>query len=348
MGGTTRANAGRRYRRAHRLRHQQRGVVAVIGTLLALLVFFALFGIFLTQYLPLWMNDNEAEFTAEAATSFANLKSEIDQQYSLGGPQTSGTPFQISSEGVPLLAQPTEGTLTFLPQTCPNGTYTVEVSGHTAANLGQPVTPAYCTFLNITLGAGAIGAGKYFQYVSSGVLQFVLPNRYFSPEAFYLQSDGVVQAQSHVYQIMAFPPPLNATDFGGNISVSSSFLQLFGNATTVLGQGSVNVYSNLRYAQAVTAAGGATHTPFSFTFEIGTEYPCAWSAYLDKLLTNSGIPSADYNFLDPLNGTVTIPYVGSCVNLHGATSVLAFTITSADYATLFQAGVQLVLGVGGN
>jgi hypothetical protein len=348
MGGTSSANAGRRYRRARRLRHARRGVVAVIGTLLALLVFFALFGIFLTQYLPLWMTDNEAQFTAYAANSFAELKSNIDLQYSIGGPQSSGTAFTISSDSVPLLAQPTEGTLQFLPQTCPSGFYAAGTSGHTAANLGQPVTPSYCNFANVSVSAGGVGSGKYFQTIATGILQFVLPNRYYTPETFYYQADGVVESQSSGYQVMAFPPPLNATYLGGNVTVSTSFLQLYGNATTVLGQGSSEVSSHLRYTQAVTGAGGATHTTFTFTYEIGTQYPCAWSNYLVKLLANSGIPGADYNFKDPLNATVTMPYTGSCFNPSGTTTVLAFSITTVNYVTIWQAGVQLGLGVGGN
>ena len=83
--------------------------------------------IFLTQYVPLWMSDNEAQFTANAAASFGLLKSSIDSQYVLGAPQTYGLPVQISSDSVPLLAQPTQGTLTFLPQICPKGFATATV-----------------------------------------------------------------------------------------------------------------------------------------------------------------------------------------------------------------------------
>ncbi|HTT25996.1 MAG TPA: hypothetical protein VMH90_03415, partial [Thermoplasmata archaeon] len=103
-----------RRRRYRRLRGR-RGVVSVIGTLLALLVFFALFGIFLTQYVPLWMTDNESAWTSQLQTSFATLKSNMDLQVALGSSGLLATPFVMSSQGIPLIAQPTEGILSFVP-----------------------------------------------------------------------------------------------------------------------------------------------------------------------------------------------------------------------------------------
>jgi hypothetical protein len=163
MGATVSSRSGRRYRRARRLRGGKRGVVAVIGTLLSLLVFFALFGIFLTQYVPLWMTDNEAEFTNAAAASFITLKGGIDYQYALGVPPVLGTAFTISSQGVPLIAQPTEGALTFLPNQCPGGFFARGVTGATAANYGQPANPAYCVFQNQSMSVGPGGSGRYSQ-----------------------------------------------------------------------------------------------------------------------------------------------------------------------------------------
>ena len=167
MGETPNFNASRRYRRARRLHGDRRGVVAVIGTLLALLVFFTLFGIFLTQYLPLWMTDNESQFTAQAAT-VRPVQVECRQpvQFSPSGPQTLGTPFVVSSQGVPLLAQPTQATLIFLPSSCPNGFYAKGIAGATAANYGQPVSSTKCVFANTTLSQGPGGSGLYSQRIA--------------------------------------------------------------------------------------------------------------------------------------------------------------------------------------
>jgi hypothetical protein len=349
MGGESSATAGRRYRRSRR--RGRRGVVAVIGTLLALLVFFALFGIFLTQYLPLWMTDNESQFSAAAAASFAQFKSAVDTQYALGGPQTYGVPFTLSSNSVPLLAQPTQGTLTFLPQSCSSGFYTSTTTGHNTTNLGQPLSPTACTFLNVTDAPGPGGVAYSTQAIPAGVLQFALPNRYYTPETFYFEDDAVIQSQSSGYQIMTVPPPLNLTHIGTNTTITTSFLQLYGNSSSVIGQGSEDVYSHLRYSQYVGSNGGTpTVSDTTFTFEVGTEYPCAWSNFLYNLVKNqSGVPSAQYN-LHPIKmtGYSGIPYTGSCFNSAGVTTVLAFTVTSVSYLEMYLAGVQLTLGVGGS
>jgi hypothetical protein len=377
MGGTNSPAAGRRYRRARRLRHESRGVVAVIGTLLALLVFFALFGIFLTQYVPLWMTDNESLLVAESSTSFATFKSIIDQQYALGGPQTVGTPFAISSQSVPLIAQPTEGTLVFLPNSCPGaGGVPFYTSGgieggnggssSATKQYGQPVNPAFCAFANITESVGPGGYKNYGQAIATGSLQLVLPNRYYTPETFYFEDDGVVQTQSVGYQVMAFPPPLNISSVGvvpgmpysGNVTVTSSFLQLYGNSSSVVGQGSEEVYSQLKYANLQTSNGGGQS--FNFTFEIGTAFPCAWDPYLYNVVTQSGLPAGTaatekagdsvYQLNATFSHTSSVPlsktFSGNCFSSSGATTVLAFTLYNIDYAQVYFAGVQVTLGVG--
>ncbi|MGI0071317.1 MAG: hypothetical protein ACRECT_04510 [Thermoplasmata archaeon] len=326
----------------------------MIGTLLALLVFFSLFGIFLTQYVPLWMTDNEATLTAQASASFAQFKSSVDQQYALDGPQTYGTPFTLSSQGVPLIAQPTEGTLTFIPTTCPSGFLTPS-NGGVAGDYGLPRNANYCVYLNVTESYGPGGSTNYAQAIQAGILELSLPNRYYTPETFYFENDAVIQSQSTGYQIMAVPPPLNISYTPANTSVSGSILQLFGNASTVVGQGSEDVYSNLRYSQTVASNGklvAGVQEPLVFTFTVGTQYPCAWDPYLYNLVTTSGMPAADYALSTNVNGTpttaLTPTYTGSCFNVDGVTTQLSFELKFANYATLYLAGVQVGIGLGGS
>ncbi len=373
MGERHVARAGRRYRRGRRFRRNPRGVVAVIGTLLALLVFFALFGIFLTQYVPLWMTDNEAQFTSQAVTSFANFKEAVDSQYVLGGPQSLGTAFTISSQGVPLLAQPTEGTLAFIPSTCPGGFYAKGTSGASASNYGQPVSPSYCVFENVTLNYGpgsTVSSPNYYsQHLPSGVLEMALPNRYYTGQTLYFEDDALVQSQGGIQQVLALPPPFNVTTVGTNTTVVTSFLQLYGNASTVIGQGSEQVFSHLRYTQTVSSDGelqsSGSLLPLTVTYEIGTQYPCAWQTYLWNQMNVSGLPlfihgatkpSVYYNFSNPTtpgssttapSATIPVPQLTACKASSGGTTVLSLTITNADYATVFYAGAQVVVGVGG-
>jgi hypothetical protein len=355
MGGTANSKSGRRYRRARRLRNHERGVVAVIGTLLALLVFFALFGVFLTQYVPVWMTDNEAYFTSQAATSMAQFKSGLDSQWALNGPQVIGTPFTLASAAVPLIAQPTQGTLDFIPNTCPYGFFNPvnAINATEKAHYGQPRVPTYCVFVNVTESYGPGGIVGYSQSVPTGVFEFLLPNRYYSPETFYMEDDAVIQSQSASYQIMSIPPPLNFTQVGANTSVSDSFVQLYGNASSVVGQGSEEVYTHLRYSSTVTSNGaivaGTLH-PLTFTFTIGTQWPCAWNNYLYHVLTTSGLPAGNItyqtNFAGNNTNLIQSTYGGACSLLNGQTSILSFSIVGVDWATLYLAGFGIGMGVG--
>ena len=363
MGGRSSSSARRRYRRARRLRRNGRGVVAVIGTLLSLLVFFALFGVFLTQYVPLWMTDNESQFSSQVAASFAQLKSDIDLQYALGGPSSMGSPFVLASQGVPLIAQPTEGTLAFLPATCPAqgvtvGATTSYYSFYTAnllpagKTVGQPVNPYRCVFENVTMGYGPGGIGTpYYQRAATGTLEMTLPNRYYSGETYFFEDDGVIQSQVGGYQIMLYAPPFNITTTATNTTITTSFLQSFGNASTVTGQSSQEVYTHLRYSQYLTSNGkysSATKTYLNtnFSMEIGTQYPCAWYSFFRHQMNESGLPSADYTITQ--NGTAAFPT--SCNNFAGQTTIVWLKITAfvVDYIQMYYAGVQIGVNVGGS
>jgi len=334
----------------------------VIGTLLALLVFFALFGIFLTQYVPLWMTENEAQFSAQASTSFAQFKAYVDSQYLIGGPSVFGTPFQLSSYGVPLIAQPTQGSLIFVPISCPNGFYVRGETGANSSNWGQPVNSAYCVFENITLSYGPAGSPLFSQHVATGLLEMQLPNRYYSGQMYYYEDDGVVQSQGGPAEIMAVPPPLNITNVDGNTSVTSSYLQMFGNATTIVGQGSQQVFSHLRYSQTITSGGKYVNgvsqpNTLNVTFEIGTPNPCAWQRTLWSVVNSTGLSNVahpslgqtSYNWSIPgTAGHPSIPVANPvCASPTGQTTIIAINLHYVDWTTIFYAGVQVTLGVGG-
>jgi hypothetical protein len=321
--------------------------VAVVGTLLALLVFFALFGVFLTQYVPLWMTDNESAFSAQAEAAFAQFKSDADAQYALGAPPTYGTPFPISSGSVPLIAQATEGVLTLVPPTC------TPVGGLNFYPNGTPKTPTACIFERV---AASTSAGNhptvnnpFSTPIATEELQEQLPNRYFTPQTFIFEDDALVQTQPSGHQILAIPPPLNITDIGGNISVSSSFLDLRGTPGTITGQGTENVYSGLLSTSTVTSAGrfqSATSSalPFNFTYQLGTRNLCAWYTYLTGLVNASGLSSSHYT----LTVSTGLPLTASvCLNPTQQTYVITLNLININYVTVFYAIVQVGLGVGG-
>ncbi|MFI5417945.1 MAG: hypothetical protein ACHQ2Y_03480 [Candidatus Lutacidiplasmatales archaeon] len=298
----------RRYRRASRLRRQRFGVVAVVGTLLALLVFFALFGVFLTQYVPLWMTENESAFTAQTQTSMANLKANMDSQAAFNGPPIYATPFTLSSQGVPLIAQPTAATLNFVPQ----------VPG---------------VFANVSMTVGPGGSGPYYQNFSLGTLALTLPDRYYSPQFFQLENDAVIQGQADTQEIVAFPPLLNVSWVGTNASITMALTQLYGNATQAVSSGVQNVYSHLLFTSTQVSNGGGS--AFGARLLMGTHYPCAWATFLNKTLVSSQLPASHWTL-----STKT------CQASGGLTRDLTLTFLNINQFRLIVSGFAIVLGVG--
>ncbi|MCI4367002.1 MAG: hypothetical protein L3K08_04550 [Thermoplasmata archaeon] len=296
-----------RRRRYRRLRGR-RAVVSVIGTLLALLVFFALFGIFLTQYVPLWMEDNESAWTSQIQASFATLKSNMDLQVTLGSSGLLATPFVMSSQGIPLIAQPTEGVMSFVPNTAG-------------------------VFANVSATHGPGGSGPFYQNVSLGVLRLQEPNRYFPQQIFELEDDAVVQAQSDTHEIIAFPPPLTLNVSGTQVGATVVLYQMIGNATQAISTGSEQVYSQFVGAQSFEVVkNGPT---FNAKVALGTHFECGWQAFFNQTAHTAGLPS----------GTATVS-PGNCVPSLSVAQDVTLTLTGLTSLDLIVANFQIIIGVG--
>lgn len=307
------ARGGTRFRRrAGRSRARLRGrraVVSVVGTLLALLVFFALFGIFLTQYVPLWMTDDESQFTAQTQSSFADLKADMDLQATLGTAPVFSTPFVMASQNIPLFTQPTSGVMNFVPQTAG-------------------------VFANVSTTVGPGDSGPFYQNYSLGSFSMTLPNRYFAPQTFELEDDGVIQSQSDLHQIVAYPPELSFNVSGTTAGVTLEIFQLVGNATQAVSSGTEQVYTHYRSTQ-VFYASGPTGTTFNGKMVLGTHYACAWQSFLNTTIRTAGLPP----------GLAALTPTG-CVSSQLVTHNLVMTLTGISSLTLIVASFQLIIGVG--
>ena len=308
------SNSGRRGRWTHRRRFRRKGsraVVSVIGAILSLLFFYALFGIFLTQYLPLWMSENESAFTGQGQSSMATLKSNVDLQVALGNPPTYSTPFLLASQGIPLIAQPTAGQLTFTPQ----------IVGQYASLFAVPGPAGQSSLsINSTLGA----------------LTLSLPNRYFPAETFQYSFDGVVQSQGATSQVVAFVPLFALNVSGGRVGLSLSMLQLFGNATSVTSPGTVEVVSHYLYTQTTVVSAAN----ISGTFKFGTLYPCSWWSFFQQTRAQAlqqGLPSSTFS---------VAPAASQCTGQPPSPSMIGISFQGLTSLTLIQSAVTLVVGVG--
>lgn len=312
MGGIRRPDGGRFYRRRRRLSESRRGVVSVVGTLLALLVFFALFGIFITQYVPLWMNDNEAAYTAQVQAAFAQLKQNVDLQATLGGPQTLSVPIPMASQGIPLFASATTATLNYIPHT--QGVYA-----------------------SVTMQYGPGGERGFVYNQSLGTLQVVVPNRYFPPQLFVYEDDAVIQSQGPTSQVLTYPPLVAINTSGIYQSVTMTVVQLYGNATQVVSTGTDEVYTHFGTITNYPSNGSlaAPGAPFFVNIVFGTAEPCAWATYLNTTLSQSGLPAGAWT-LSP----------STCVNGFGNSVPVKLQFTELTAFDLIVATSTIVTGVG--
>ncbi len=308
---------GRHHRRGHRLRRNSLAVVSVVGTLLSLLVFFALFGIFLTQYVPLWMTENESAWSSQVQASAAQLQSNIESQVAFGSPLVYGAPFVMTSQGIPLIAQPTQGSLAFVAATLKNSpTVGFNLTGYTGKNL-----PA-CKCIASTFPTGFVSMN--------------LPNRYYNAQTYQLEDDAVIESQTPTNQIIVFPPLLSLVRSGtaGNLSVVFEVVQLAGNSTQSYFSGTQDIYSHYINSQAISFNNSSTNINLALT--VATHYPCAWQGFFNQTVAGAGIKTTDYSIANP----------SGCVSTSGPLNIVTLTLTHVQGFTYLWGSVRITAGVG--
>jgi hypothetical protein len=289
--------------------------VAVVGTLLSLLVFLSLFGTFLTFYLPLWMSDDEADFTAGVATSLAELQSNMQLQAQTGNPPILSTPFTMSSDSVPLLSVPTTGTLAFLPRT-PGANVTLSIPNFLTAN-----TPYKQTF------GGSLGT-----------MLISLPNRYYSATNFQLEDGAVIQSEGDTNQLIAFPPIFQLQKIGASLDLTLMLTQIYGNATRLTSPGTIQVYSEL-LGDTQTLKNNNTAAVAQLYLNMSTHYPCAWSTFFTQARTVANVSGAQMTM------TYSSGYT-PCTVTGGLAKTIHVYITNIATVTLILANFQLSAGIG--
>ncbi|HYB63321.1 MAG TPA: hypothetical protein VEE86_02735 [Thermoplasmata archaeon] len=350
MGQRRRARSRSGFRRSRGIRGDRRGVVAVVGTLLALLVFFALFGIFLTQYVPLWMDENESQFSNQMQASLATFKSGVDDQYILGGIPSYTVPFTMNSASVPLLTQPTIATFSYL-NGCPSGFN---------ATTAMPVKPASCDFARLVYSTAAGAAGSqthnYNETAPTNYLQAAIPNRYYVPVTYYFESDAIAGEQGSGRAWIVAPPPVNVSLTSGNLTVRSSLVVFLGNGSSFSSQGTKDLtdhelsQSNVSSTGRFLSTSGARRT-FNVTMILGVHDVCAWYNFLYNETEHAfGSNSSTYWTLAVTQGstTLTLPLALSvCLQSLSSTYDLTLKVFNVNYAQAFLAQDQITFNAGG-
>lgn len=286
-------------------------MAAVIGTLLALLVFMTLFGIFLTQFLPLWMLDNESAEANLVAGQVGNIKSCLDDLALKATPGYQCTsPISMQSGGVPIFGTPTQATLSFqqIPQLFTTVTFN-------ATGFGAPTIP-----------------GNYVFNGTPAQLTVNLPDRYYVPVTYSLTLGAVISSQGGTQQNMLFSPAI----VGSNVTASSTSLsmtlyEMYGQSTSISSVGTSEVYAS--YLESENYVG--TNTAVNLTMT--TQFPCAWQQFYSNAFKGVGSPAITPQF-SPALCSAARPY-GSYYLMHAY-----FAPVSSFSLTVVYFDVQMGLG----
>jgi len=287
-------------------------VAATVGTIMALLVFLAFMGIFTSQFVPAWMNDNEATHMSQAIGQFTTLKSQIDigisnSQNSLIAPTPIFVPITLSAPGIPVFAASTAGIMSFVPESLVlrpmfNITYT-----YRSATTGE----------ELTLSPSNDGR-------AGGSLDLYCPNRYYVEEHLIYENGAVILNQSDGEFVIAgaqFAVKNVGTTGAPSRVVMMTQVSMQGDNKTVGGTGSKGVNADITYASTTVYDNEDKST---LTITMTTQHGVAWENFFLRSLNETAnmtlghgfnLTRTEYHFSNNLLNfsilTVTIDFVST-------------------------------------
>lgn len=234
---------------------------------MALMVFMTMLSMFTNQYVPVWMEDNEAKHMNQVESQVGMLKHGIDTQILVG--QLGGTtdisvysPITLGSEGVPMFAAPTQGYLDILPD--------------------KGNSYVYFQFDPDTTDPANLPVDIYSN--SSGSIAMEAPNRYYVPQILTYENDAIILKQGDGV-IMKSVPQFTVRQEGSSFRVSFTQVTLTGVNKSYTGSGTTGVHTSLRYVTSSTY----TDLTTDITITIKSTYSSAWVAYFNDYLPRAGL-----------------------------------------------------------
>ncbi|HUV62102.1 MAG TPA: hypothetical protein VMW71_08075 [Thermoplasmata archaeon] len=236
-------------------------VASTVGTIMTILVFLTFLGVFTSQIVPAWMNDNESAHMSQCIEQMLSIKSNIDglivdYSNSLIAPTPIVIPVMLSATGIPVFAAPTSGILSFFPD---------EGSNRPTLNTSYTV--------DLTADDGHSG----------GTLRLYCPNRYYVEQYVIYESGAVILNQTDGEFIIA-GMPMAVKEYNGVKTLQVTQVSLVGTNRTVGGTGAKVVNANLLYASTIPYDGSALT---DVTLTILTKHGNAWANYFKKALNSS-------------------------------------------------------------
>ncbi|MGD9962953.1 MAG: hypothetical protein AB7S97_03545 [Thermoplasmata archaeon] len=255
-------------------RWDEEGVSATIGTIMSLLVFLTVFGMFTNQFVPVWMSDNESTHMANAMTQILGFKADIDGlvvDYSDSqlAPAPIVAPITLHASGIPVFAEATSGILEFNHETV----------------YGRPC-------LNVSYDEGGTGyeLGNSTGGHSGGFLSLYAPNRYYVEQRLIYENGAVILNQSDG-EFVVTGPQFAVSDVSGSRVVKLTQVSMLGGNRTIGGTGTKLVNAEMLYAGTTELR---NTTGVDLTISIVSVYGTAWENYFNNAL-NASLADLEYS-----------------------------------------------------
>lgn len=260
-----------------KLKKDGEGVASVVGTILALIVFLSLLGIFTNHYVPSMMAGNEHQHDNTVITQLSEFKQSVDNMMmysttSHSNTLTSYDPVTLGSAGVPMFAVATQGQMNVIPQSA-------------------GVFPYFTVDFNYEISGFGGGTVYHLSSPSGGGIVVNVPNRYYIPQSMLYENDAVILGQEGG-QVMVADPGFAVSTQGGfhlsllEVSVSTP------TATNLTYSGTNTVALSTR----LVSFSANTYTPVpslpsvaDVVLNIGTPFPDAWFSFLNSTFLQAGM-----------------------------------------------------------
>ena len=266
-------------------KEKEEGVSAVIGTIMALMVFMFLFGMIQNQYIPVAMKDTEANHMVQVESQFSQLKYGIDSLILNNGVNYSMyTPMTLGSEGMPVFASQTPGYLGLMPNNeYFNVTYTLVEND----------------------GAGGTTTTHLYSN-TSGMLRLYVPNRYYVPQMYAYTAGAVILYQDNG-AVMKADPNIRISNESGDISVFMNTVRIIGTEIVKGGTDTEGVYSSLIYTyNSESSSDPSSFISSTLTITIESIFWDAWMDWMNSTADSVGLKyGQDYTMTrssNPING----------------------------------------------
>ena len=249
------------------------GVASTVGTIMALMVFLAFLSMFTNQYVPVWMEENEASHMNVVYGQFASLKQATDMQIMAGIIQGSSpiqifSPVKLGADGIPMFAAPTPGYLSvYRSSSYDNVSFSYDSNAST-----------FSVIPNIRPHSSHTG----------GTIKMYAPNRYYVEQELAYENDALILKQPDG-QYMKASPQFVVNKAGSFYHISYGQLDIRGDDNSYVGYGTRGIQTSLKAASSTTftnlTAGSHPYLYINHT----TWYEGAWNSTFNNTLAEAGM-----------------------------------------------------------